>query len=94
MKLKSLGYGPYGFVAEHRQLRAAEPSGEVDQTASVLDVALHSQNPTRAIPFKGGRGYIVSQWKIENGNSGLLGFHSPRHRVSQRLVIPQSSHVA
>jgi hypothetical protein len=61
--------------------------------ASALDVALNSQNPTGRFHSKA-VGDIIGWWEIEHGYSGLFGFCSSRHRISQGLVIPQSGHLA
>ena len=50
--------------------------------------------PERTIAFRDARLYVIGRSKIEKGNSGLLGFRPSRHRVSQGLVIPASSHLA
>jgi hypothetical protein len=79
---------------ERRQCRAAEASGEVERVASLLDGALNSQNPTGRLHSEALGCMLSGGRKLKRGDSGLLGFRPSRHRVSQGLVIPASSHLA
>ena len=72
----------------------AVPERALHHTVQGLPRPGHPKGRPYAIAFRGVRLYLIGGSKIEKGNSGLLGLRPSRHRVSQGLVIPESSHLA